>query len=637
MIVLLCSSYIICSRQIGLSSKSDTLWESRFATAAVLQESWIPGCSLAYVTDGATPSESLHWMIENAGMESSTSVFEMSLPAGDVTAFLSADHFSFIDEVRRWSRCMTLIVVSDDASHLEFIVEGAIDNNALVWPTRLLVVTRVTLSDLQPLRKSLSNSNAMVVHLAKDSRRCGVYMYIPYSHRLILSASWTKTTDLTVFRDEQIFPDKFRRLRDGAKMTVAGNNLPPHVSIQEVTDERSEEKKFVFSGPVLQLLGILATNINFTYELRQSPDGAWGFLFPNGTWNGIIGMVLRKDIDFTLGPFGITYIRSKVIDYTNPLIVDYGQILGRRGDTEVDPWGFLMPLTPMIWAATFGTLFVIIVLSFIVTRVDQYVSAPLSKVPPYTYIRAFLQQNIVVPPDSGWEKVMLGSWLLCILVLLECYSTNLITLLAVRHVEEPYQYVKDIMDDPRVKMLWVANTAHAQYLANVDSGIFYEVAQAGKRGKIKFIPSPEYDTSVDEFVSRGDYVLMNPYLMMKIFLTEDYMEKGRCKFYVSKEKFLPLTFALIVPKNSPLRGPINEGIRAAVEGGLYYYWLENAFTNSKSCKNPPTKITVMSPLSFTNLWGMFVLLVGGYIISIVILCLEISSTKIRCLSKYYTY
>ncbi|XP_068214364.1 glutamate receptor-like [Palaemon carinicauda] len=466
---------------------------------------------------------------------------------------------------------------------------------------------------------------------------CGVYMYLPYSHRVLLSASWKETTGLTVFGDQPFFPNKFNKLRDGAEMVVAGNNFPPHVAIQETTNKSTDGKEFLFSGPLLQLLGILAKNINFTYSLVQPPDGSWGFLFPNGTWNGMVGMILRKEVDFALGPFGITYLRSKVIDYTDPLVVDYGQILGRRGNTEVDPWGFLMPLTPMIWAATFGTLFVIIVLSFIVTRVDQYVSAPLSKVPPYTYIRAFLQQNIVVSPDSGWERVVLGSWLLCILVLLECYSTNLITLLAVRHVKEPYQYIRDVMDDPRVKMLWVANTAHAQYLANVDSGIFYEVSEAGKRGKIRFITAPEYDTVVDELVSRGDYVLINPLLIMKMFLTEDYMDKGNCKFYVSKEKFLPLTFCMVVPKHSPLRGPINEGIRAVVEGGLYNYWLENAFANSKSCKNPPTKITVMSPLSFANIWGMFVLLVGGYLISIVVLCLEIFSTKIQWLKRSSAY
>ncbi|XP_064109541.1 glutamate receptor ionotropic, kainate 2-like [Macrobrachium nipponense] len=522
---------------------------------------------------------------------------------------------------------MTLIAVSDDQKNLSYIVEGAVGNNVLIWPTRLLIVTHLSLRELHHLRKSLSVSNAMVMELTKNSRRCGVYLYLPYSHRVVLSASWTESTGLDVYGDQQLFPNKFKKLRDGAEIVVAGNNLPPHISIQEVAKENGQGREFLYSGPVMRLLRILATNVNFTYRLVQPPDGSWGILFPNGTWNGIIGMILKKEVDLALGPFGVTYVRSRVIDYTNTLLVDYGHILGRRGNTEVDPWGFLLPLSPSIWAAAFGTLTLIFIFSVAIRRIDRYIGVSLSKVVPSTYIQAFLQQNIVVPPDSGWDKVLLGSWLLCILVLLECYSTNLITLLAVRHVREPYQNVRDVLDDPKVKMLWVANTAHAQYLSTVDSGIFYEVTEAGKRGKLRFIPAKVYDTIVDELVSRGDYVLMNPLLMMKIFLTEDYMDKGKCKFYVSKETFLPLTFCMVVPKYSPLRGPINEVIRGVVEGGFYDYWLENAFTNAKSCKNPPTKITVMVPLSLANLWGMFVLLVGGYLASFVVLCLEISGKK----------
>ncbi|XP_064102846.1 glutamate receptor ionotropic, kainate 2-like [Macrobrachium nipponense] len=539
-------------------------------------------------------------------------------------------------KVRRSSRCMTLIAVSDDQKNLSNIVEGAVGNNVLIWPTRLLIVTRLSLRELHHLRKSLSVSNAMVMELTKNSRRCGVYMYLPYSHRVVLSAVWKESTGLDVYEDQQLFPNKFKKLRDGAEMIVAGNKLLPHLEIQEVVKESGRGREFLFSGPMIMLLQILATNINFTYSLVQSSDGSWGFLFPNGTWNGIIGMILKKEVDFALGPFGISYIRSRVIDYTNQLVVDYGQILGRRGNVEVDPWGFLMPLSPSIWAATFGTLILIFTVAVVIRRIDRHTGLSLSKLSPTTYIQAFLQQDIVVPPDSGWEKVLLGSWLLCIMILLQCYSSNLITLLAVRHVREPYQYVRDVLDDAKVKMLWVANTAYAQYLSNVDSGIFYEVAEAGKRGKIRFIPAAEYEMTVNELVSRGDYVLLYPLLMMKMFLTEDYMDKGNCKFYVSKETFLPVTFCMVVPKYSPLRGPINEGIRAVVEGGFYDYWLKNSFANAKSCKKPPTKITIMEPLSLANLWGMFVLLVGGYLASFVVLCLEISGEKILRFSSSST-
>lgn len=41
--------------------------------------------------------------------------------------------------------------------------------------------------------------------------------------------------------------------------------------------------------------------------------------------------------------------RSQVIDYLRPILVDYIKILGGRGRPEVDPWGFLLPLAPLVW------------------------------------------------------------------------------------------------------------------------------------------------------------------------------------------------------------------------------------------------------------------------------------------------
>ena len=47
------------------------------------------------------------------------------------------------------------------------------------------------------------------------------------------------------------------------------------------------------------------------FQIRPS-DGMWGTTDENGTWNGMLGMVKRKEVDFALGPFGIIYEREKV-------------------------------------------------------------------------------------------------------------------------------------------------------------------------------------------------------------------------------------------------------------------------------------------------------------------------------------
>ena len=37
--------------------------------------------------------------------------------------------------------------------------------------------------------------------------------------------------------------------------------------------------------------------LNFTYDLTQPPDGQWGAIQPDGSWSGLVGMLMRGEID----------------------------------------------------------------------------------------------------------------------------------------------------------------------------------------------------------------------------------------------------------------------------------------------------------------------------------------------------
>ncbi|XP_064105025.1 uncharacterized protein LOC135214621 [Macrobrachium nipponense] len=219
-------------------------------------------------------------------------------------------------------------------------------------------------------------------------------------------------------------------------------------------------------------------------------------------------------------------------------------------------------------------------------------------------------------------------WLMTMLVLTESYKSNLMSLLAVRYIKEPYHSFREILDDKSAVLVLFSNTVFTQILTDAKSGIFKEVADAGKQGRIIEIPTQGYIPVVDKFVSQGKYVFNGPYLMMRLFLTQDYMEKGNCKFYVSREKVLPFIYALAVQKHSPLRAALNKRIQALIEGGFYNFWLEQVFPNAGMCKNPPRKMTVKSALNFMTLSGTFFILLVGYVFGFLSLCFEIVLSKL---------
>lgn len=53
--------------------------------------------------------------------------------------------------------------------------------------------------------------------------------------------------------------------------------------------------------------------------------------------------------------------------------------------------------------------------------------------------------------------------MLLILVVMKSFSGNLMSLLAVRHIPQPFQSITDVLDDASITMIWEANSAYVQY------------------------------------------------------------------------------------------------------------------------------------------------------------------------------
>ena len=79
-----------------------------------------------------------------------------------------------------------------------------------------------------------------------------------------------------------------------------------------------------------------------------------------------------QEIDIGLGPFGVTAIRAEVVDYTHPILIDYARILGGRGSPELDPWGFLLPLSSTVWMVLIVVFLLVILTTVIISKSDRH-------------------------------------------------------------------------------------------------------------------------------------------------------------------------------------------------------------------------------------------------------------------------
>ncbi|KAK7051119.1 hypothetical protein SK128_002880 [Halocaridina rubra] len=467
-----------------------------------------------------------------------------------------------IANFQKMSKCLTLLLISDNLPFLTAFLEGYLVNQTN-WQNKLLILTKLPISEVHPLRNSLSTLNSMVV-----------------------------TPENSVSN---------KRLIDSTQLTVAAEEYPPHCKVEEVLQGGSLEPQLIFSGPILTMLDILAKDINFTYSMKRPPDNSWGVKLPDGSWVGMVGMVYRKEVDMALGPFGMNPVRKSAVDFTKIMLIDSVRIIAKQGKSEVDPWGFLFPLDRYVWLSVFVALLIVVSAVVVLAYLDTDGKGILN-VHLFCYFRVFLQQDMGIDMAQWWQKFLIGAWLMTTLIITKSYSGNLMSLLAVRYIPQPLQSLRDVLDALAVTMVWEGNTEYTQYIQSVDSGIFYEVAQSESVGRMVYTTGSDYGITLENLVMRGDYVLIIEDLSCRMLLAEHFTRSGKCDFYMSSELFLPSAMAMITQKNSPLGPSIDKRLSGLTESGLYMYWIQNAVPNSTSCLHPPTKVLVESSLSITNIW-----------------------------------
>ena len=75
----------------------------------------------------------------------------------------------------------------------------------------------------------------------------------------------------------------------------------------------------------------------------------------------------------------------------------------------------------------------------------------------------FLLTDIIVGAGKSWERTAVASLMLLMLVVTKSFSGNLMSLLAVRYIPQPFQSIVDVLDEGSVTMIWEANSAYVQY------------------------------------------------------------------------------------------------------------------------------------------------------------------------------
>lgn len=96
-----------------------------------------------------------------------------------------------------------------------------------------------------------------------------------------------------------------------------------------------------------------------------------------------------------MGPFAMTPVRAEDVDFTSPVKIFGVRILAGQGELKVDPWGFMLPLTPLVWAVTLSFLVLLPGLMFLLTSLisSSYERRESWGTLQYIFLSIFLQES----------------------------------------------------------------------------------------------------------------------------------------------------------------------------------------------------------------------------------------------------
>ncbi|XP_076038889.1 putative glutamate receptor [Oratosquilla oratoria] len=399
-------------------------------------------------------------------------------------------------------------------------------------------------------------------------------------------------------------------------LVIAAEEWPPHVYVTPSGDGTA-----AISGPMAQLLESLAVSINFTYTVVQG-DGYWGAPQENGDWNGMIGMVLRKEADIGLGPFGMSPTRSQVVDFTSPVFLEKYRVLVQRPRPVPNPLGFLSPLSWYVWVGLLLSAILVIVTTLSAARtLDlQEPSTVLHHV--WAAFGIFFSQPVTSVVRGNAHRFAALVWISVTLIVMRSYSGALTSLLAVKTVAITHDSLQDVIDDQNIQFIFEGSTALTAYMQEVQSGIYKDLAETSK-GRSVFFQASGMTGAAYELIPDGSHAMLVEEVVCKKVYSDHFSLTGRCEFYMSSNSFWPLIFAMTVQKGSSLLQPINARIQALNEFGIYDRWANAEMPNMTACIKTPTKLTIHESYALKDLWVVFLLLVGGNILASVFFVTEL--------------
>ncbi|CEF66118.1 Ionotropic glutamate receptor domain and NMDA receptor family and Extracellular ligand-binding receptor domain and Glutamate receptor, L-glutamate/glycine-binding domain and Periplasmic binding protein-like I domain-containing protein [Strongyloides ratti] len=514
------------------------------------------------------------------------------------------------------------------------------------------IIEKITKKNILGLSGDLSRIHTPMYQLTNYTYRIDLLGYNGVINDI---GFWEPTNDVYV----NMTGDSKAQLQRNVKVS---DELKPHFRVTTVLERPyvmykknhfELDKNSQFEGFCIDLLHQLSKDLGFTYTIHVVKDRKYGSdIYKNGTWDGIVGEILRGEADMAVSPFTVNFQRAQALDFTKPFLSLGISILYKiPADHQPDLFSFLNPLSLEIWICILLSIIVLTVGMYFVAQITPYEwnlnfscctahqphpgaqysleNSPVVLTNNYSFwntlwyvMSTMLKGGCDFGPRSFSTRLLGGTWWMFTLVIVSAYTANLAAVLT---ISRPYIPIKNLDD--------LANQTDISYGTLVGGSTSQFFMESKIESHVKMW---EYMKNRDVFVSSNaagvEKVLNENYAYLMESTSLEYEVQQNCNLTQIGGVLGSKGYGIALQKHSEWTDRMSRQILLYAKRGIIEMKKQKWWRNQGvPCTGVGSSVKQQRvSLTFHNVSGLFLILSAGLVISIFIVIIEfyITSKKI---------
>ncbi|XP_033743043.1 glutamate receptor 2-like [Pecten maximus] len=395
-----------------------------------------------------------------------------------------------------------------------------------------------------------------------------------------------------------------------------------------------------YKGYALDIANELASRLKFNFTMTEVADNAYGIKV-NGTWNGMIGELVRGDADLAIAPLTITFDREKDVDFTKPFMNIGISIMIKKPDIEKPGvFSFMQPLELGIWICILVAYAAVSVGLFLVSRCSPYEWKKVAALKgeyenDFSILNSFwfstgalMLQGSDTCPRSISGRIIGTVWWFFVLIIISTYTANLAAFLTVERMVAPIESADDLAKQTEIKYGTISSGTTRKFFETSKVPIYQQMWHFMSTQPSVMVG--DMSTGIERVRnSKGKYAFLlessgNEYINSREPC--DTMRVGR--------NLNSKGFGIATPENYYLRDNINLAVLTIKENGFLHKLQQKWWQDKSQCAQDSGKgSSGKKSLSLSNVAGVFYILIGGLVSAVILGAIEFGMKRLRLVPK----